>query len=104
MDVLVQRMCFPTVSPGVFPAKDGGFAEAMALGDEEFEAYKLAFADLQRNVAQNPVAAEMVFTMLLEAVTGDLLRYPLERTVRKTRAESGLEGAMGRLYSVCGCL
>jgi len=103
LDALVQRYCQPSTCNTVHPAKDDGFADALARGDDQYCGMPTRYVDLERAVARNPVAAETVFTMLVEGVTDGLLGCRLERTM-KTTPVGVLGGALGPCHVVCGCI
>jgi len=99
---LIQRMAFPTVSPEVFPARDRGFAKAMYDADVDFHGIPMRYLDLERRVADNPVAAEVVYNKLLEAVTSICFGEPMEQTIKKTGRVGNRVGVFGKMRCYCG--
>jgi len=99
---LMQRMTYPSEDNESFPVYDMGFAESVRRCDESFQGHPLSYRDLERNLAQNPVAAEVVYNKLLEVVTSVCLGEPMEQTVKKTGAVGTQPSILGRHYAIVG--
>lgn len=80
----VRLSCF-TVSNVVFPATDDGLTEALQKQSKKFLEVPIQNIDLQRLVAENPVAAALTFNRILQAVMKILLRVTLEVAVKRTK-------------------
>lgn len=98
---LALRLCFKHITNDTFPAKENGFVEALQGGETAFEAVlgldpaDISEEELQRLMAENPVAAAEVYQRMMHAVAECLLGLPVESgKVRKSTPVAAREGGL----------
>lgn len=105
---MTVRMCIPSIDNTSFPASDEGFLEAMQTNQHNFQTIDLGKTinlnqpyigeyDLQKLVANNPVASSAIYNETVNAIFEVIVGLPFSNSIRKTTPFSTKTGAYGKV-------